>query len=147
MSDWQDRIVGERMRVDDEFQHRVEASSFSNQQWGLVMTAVEFDIEHPEDPERARLVADTSNLTHVMDELDNVEAGMAAMAGGQQRDDDSGGILGDVKRMLGIGDSGDSGSDEERASEAAALAQEYADALQEKLEENGRWDEIREAAV
>jgi len=146
MSDWQDRIVGERMRVDDEFQNRVEASSFSRQQWGLVMTAVEFDIEHPGDPERARLVADTSNLTHVMDELDNVESGMAAMAGGQQRGDDDGGILGGVKRALGLGGSDDS-SDEERETEAAALAQEYADALQEKLEENGRWDEVREAAV
>ncbi|MGB9986030.1 DUF5799 family protein [Salarchaeum japonicum] len=146
MSDWQDRIVGERMRVDDEFQNRVEASSFSRQQWGLVMTAVEFDIEHPGDPERARLVVDTSNLTHVMDELDNVESGMAAMAGGQQRGDDDGGILGGVKRALGLGGSDDS-SDEERESAAAALAQEYADALQEKLEENGRWDEVREAAV
>ncbi|GAA0656110.1 DUF5799 family protein [Salarchaeum japonicum] len=145
MSDWQDRIVGERMRVDDEFRNRVEASSFSNQQWGLVMTAVEFDIENPGDPERARLVADTSNLTHVMDELDNVESGMAAMAGGQQSDDD-GGILGSVKRALGLGGSDDS-PDEERESEAAALAQEYADALQEKLEENGRWDEVREAAA
>lgn len=146
MSDWQDRIVGERMQVDDEFQNRVEASSFSNQQWGLVMTAVEFDIEHPGDPERARLVADTSNLTHVMDELDNVDAGMAAMAGGQKRDDDSGGVLGGVKRALGLGGS-DEESDEEREAEAASLAQEYADALQEKLEENGRWEEVREAAV
>ncbi|MEE6210359.1 DUF5799 family protein [Salarchaeum sp. III] len=146
MSDWQDRIVGERMRVDDEFQHRVEESSFSNQQWGLVMTAVEFDIENPGDPERARLVADTSNLTHVMDELDNVDAGMAAMTGGQQRDDDSGGILGGVKRALGL-DGSDEERDEERESEAAALAQEYADALQEKLKENGRWEEVREAAT
>nr|WP_254662968.1 DUF5799 family protein [Haladaptatus sp. W1] len=30
------------------------------------MTAVEFDIEHPEDDERAKLVADTSKVKQVM---------------------------------------------------------------------------------
>ncbi|MFB6255890.1 MAG: DUF5799 family protein, partial [Haloplanus sp.] len=59
MSNWTDRIVGDRMAVDREFSDRVRASEFSNQEWGLVMTAVDFEIEHAEDPDRARIVADT----------------------------------------------------------------------------------------
>jgi len=52
--DWTDRIAGERMAVDKQFADRVEGSSFSNQQWGLVMTAVEFEIEEPASPPRPR---------------------------------------------------------------------------------------------
>ncbi|MFB6099480.1 MAG: DUF5799 family protein, partial [Salinibacter sp.] len=31
-------------------------SQFSNQQWGLIMTATDLKIEHPEDDERAKLL-------------------------------------------------------------------------------------------
>ncbi len=84
MSDnpWTDRIVGERMAVDQEFSTQIEASQFSNQQWSLIMTATEFEIEHPDDPDRAQLVANTDKIDGIIPELDNVQSGMGAMAGG-----------------------------------------------------------------
>ena len=50
MSDaWTDSITGARMQVDKQFQQQVRDSEFSNQQWGLIMTAVEFRIDDPRE--------------------------------------------------------------------------------------------------
>lgn len=138
--EWTDRIVGARMAVDKEFGDRVKRSDLSRQQWGLVMTAVEFDIEHPDDPERARIVADTDNLSAIMPELDTI-GNMTAM--GSPESDRSGGIFASVKDALGFG--GDSVDDEKRET-AEQLATEYADQLQQHLEQNGSWEEIRTMA-
>ncbi|MEF8779502.1 MAG: DUF5799 family protein [Haloferacaceae archaeon] len=143
MSDWTDSIVGERMAVDGEFTERVQESRFSSQEWGLIMTATEFEIEHAEDPERARLVADTEKLPGIMPELDNLRQQMSAMGGasGEDRSGGSGGLFDGIKRALGLG--GDDGVDEERLAAAERLTQEYADALQSRLESNGRWEQVR----
>lgn len=144
--DWTDRIVGARMTVDDRYASTVEASQFSRQQWGLIMTAVEFDIEHPGDDERAELVADTSGLSAVMPELDRVgdAPGMGAAGGSGRRSGGSGGsggFLGSVKDALGMG----SGDDDERTAAAEELIDGYVAQLQERLEEQGRWGEVRAA--
>jgi hypothetical protein len=138
---WQELIAGARMTVDQEFSSRVRDSEFSRQQWGLVMTAVEFDIESPDDPEQARLVADTSKVEHVLPELDNLQGqmGPGGAAGGRS----GGGLLDSLKSVLG---GGGGGNDEERLAAADALAQEYATELQAHLESSGRWDEVRTAA-
>ncbi|WP_262177838.1 DUF5799 family protein [Haloarcula laminariae] len=141
--DWTGRIAGERMTVDKQFTDRVEASSFSSQQWGLVMTAVEFDIEGPEDPETATLVADTSKLPSIMPELDKVDQGGPMGGSGPSDDGGSGGLLDGVKSALGLG--GGSG-DGDRTEEAEQLAQAYADELQEELQANGRWGSVCEQA-
>jgi len=145
--DWTGRIAAERMAADKQFADRVEASSFSNQQWGLVMTAVEFDIEGPDDPETARLVADTSKLPSIMPELDKVGQGGpmgGAPGGGESRGDSGGGgFLDGVKAALGLA----SGSGEDdRTEEAEELAQAYAAELQRQLESNGRWQRVCEQA-
>lgn len=142
---WQERIIGERMTMDDRFADRVQASEFSRQQWGLVMTAVEFDVEHADDPERARLVADTSKLPNVVPELDEVEREMSAMAGGGSPGG-GGGIVDTVRGALGLGDGGGD-DDAEKQAAAEELANQYARGLQTLLEERGRWDEVREAAA
>jgi len=147
MSDWTDQIVGERMAVDNEFSQQVVASEFSNQEWSLIMTAVEFEIEDADDPDRARIVADTSKLDAVMPELENIRKQMGgvpgAPGGGQDRSGGSdGGLFDGIKNALGLDGDGES-SDDERKEAAADLAQEYATALQEHLEEKGRWDEVR----
>jgi len=143
--DWTGRIAGERMTVDKRFTDRVEASDFSNQQWGLVMTAVEFDIEGADDPETAQLVADTSKLQSIMPELDKVGQGapMGGQPGGSPGGDDAGGgFLAGVKSALGL-----AGDDEDdRTAEAEQLAQAYADELQDELESNGRWERVCEQA-
>lgn len=145
MSDWQDRIVGVRMTVDREFNDRVEASSFSRQQWGLVMTATEFEIENPGDADEARIVANTEKLPSVLPEMDRIEEQMGAMGGsGGSSGGSAGGLFGNLKSALGLGDGGS--RDEERASEARELTQEYADELQRELESSGRWDEVRQLA-
>ncbi|WP_324662234.1 DUF5799 family protein [Haloarcula sediminis] len=141
--DWTGRIAGERMTVDKQFADRVEASSFSSQQWGLVMTAVEFDIEGAGDPETASLVADTSKLPSILPELDKVGQGGPMGGGGPSDDGGSGGLLDGVKAALGLA-GGD--SDEERTEEAEQLAQAYADELQQELRANGRWENICEQA-
>lgn len=145
MSDWTDAIVGERMTVDDEFTDRVAASRFSGQEWGLIMTAVEFDIEDPGDPEGARVVADTSSLPAIMPELENVRSQMAAMggSGGESSGGSGGGIVDSIKGALGLG--GEDGSADEEIAAAERLAQEYADELQAHLEDVGKWEQVRVA--
>ncbi|MUW14132.1 hypothetical protein GJ633_05265 [Halorubrum sp. CBA1125] len=145
MSEWMDAIVGERMTVDNQFNDRVEASRFSSQEWGLIMTATEFEIENPDDDEAARLVADTSSLPAIMPELENVRSQVASMGGApEQRDDgnSSGGLVDAVKGALGFG-GGESGSSDEELEAAERLVQEYADELQAHLVEVGKWEQVR----
>lgn len=143
MSDWTDAIVGERMAVDREFNDRVQNSRFSSQEWGLIMTATEFEIEHSDDPERARIVANTEKLPGIMPELENIQRQMSTMGGApsESSSSGSGGLLGGIKRALGLG--GGEGADDERLAAAERLTQEYADALQSHLESNGRWEKVR----
>lgn len=146
-SDWTDLVVGDRMAVDREFSDRVAASSFSRQEWGLVMTATEFAIEHPEDPDRARIVADTSQVPAVIPEFDNLREAQAIGAGGGIDRRQRGGLLATIKDALGFGGGGGDVADEERLAAAETLAQEYADELQARLEDRGRWDEVRQAVL
>lgn len=138
--DWTDRFVGDRMSVDQEFNQRVAQSDFSSQEWGMIMTAVELEIENADDPENARLVADTDKLPQVMPALDDVREQMGGMggapSGGSSRSSSGGGIVGAIKGLFGGGSSG--GDERERA--AAELAQEYADQFQERLESQGKWE-------
>ena len=147
-SNWTDRFVGDRMAVDQEFNQRVAQSEFSSQEWGMIMTAVELEIEDAEDPEAARLVADTEKLPQVMPALDDVRDQMGAMGGapsggggGSSRSSGGDGILGSIKSLLG----GGGGDERERA--AAELAQEYADQFQERLESQGKWERACAAAA
>jgi hypothetical protein len=139
MSDWTDRVVSDRMAVDREFSDRVHASEFSNQEWGLIMTAVEFEIERPDDPEQARIVPNTENLPQMMPELEKVQ--QAGPGGGTPQQDDGGGVLDAVRGALGLGDDGN----EERLDAAEHLVGEYADALQARLEGKNKWADVREA--
>jgi len=143
MSDsaWSDRIVGERMQTDQEFAEKVAASNFSRQQWGLVMTAVEFEIENPDDPDSARLVANTSKVESIVPELEKVDQTRGMAAGGGRQSDDSGGLFDGVKDALGLG-GGDDGIDREQLAAAEEMAQMYAGDLQEKLESKGKWEEV-----
>jgi hypothetical protein len=148
MSNWRDAIVGDRMAVDREFTPRVTDSGFSNQEWGLIMTAVEFEIEHPEDPEKARLVADTSKVEHVVPEMEKIQNEMGGMPGGSGGGGggSSGGLLGSVRDALGLG--GDDGPDvEATVNRADDLTGEYARMLQDRLEDQGKWERVREQAA
>ncbi|QLK27172.1 DUF5799 family protein [Natrinema zhouii] len=151
MSDtpWTDRIVGERMAVDQEFSERIQQSRFSNQQWSLIMTATEFEIEHPDDPDRARIVANTDKIDGIIPELENVQAGMGAMggagAGSTGSSSSGGGIFDSIKGALGMGNGGGSSEKEQRKA-AERLTQEYADELQSHLESKGKWETIRHSA-
>jgi hypothetical protein len=151
--EWTDRIVGDRMAVDREFTDRIEASQFSRQEWGLVMTATEFEIENPEDDERAQLVANTEKLPAVIPELDRISSQAGAMgaggegaggAGGGGTLGGGGGVLGSLRNALGLGSGG--GADDETIEAADRLAQEYASELQRRLEDRGKWAEIRAIA-
>ena len=143
MSNWTDAIVGDRMAVDRQFSDRVSGSEFTNQEWGLIMTATSFEIEHADDPDRARIVADTDSLPQIMPELDNVRKQMSTMGGG----DDGGsngpmdGFLDQVKGALGLGNG--RARRDERTQAAERLTQEYADELQRHLESNGKWEQVR----
>jgi hypothetical protein len=141
MGDWTDRIVGDRMSVDQQFTDRVAASEFSNQEWGLIMTATTFEIRDADDPDRARIVANTDNVPHVMPELEKVRQGMGGMGGGPAGgggNSGGGGFLGSVKDALGFG--GDDHQDKIEAAER--LTQEYAEELQKHLKSKGKWDQV-----
>jgi hypothetical protein len=147
MSEWTDAIVGERMTVDNQFNERVAASRFSSQEWGLIMTATEFEIENADDPEAARVVADTSSLPAIMPELENLRSQMAGMGGapgGDSGGSGGGGVVDSIKGALGLGGGGGGPSDEELEA-AKRLVQEYADELQAHLEEVGKWEQVRVA--
>ena len=145
MADWTDSIVGDRMTVDREFNDRIASSRFSSQEWGLIMTATEFEIEHPDDPDRARIVADTDKLPQMMPELDRVRKQVGAM-GGASDDGGSGGgggLMDSIKGAFGLGNG--SSEDEQKLHAAEQLTQEYADRLQSHLESKGKWDQVRTA--
>jgi hypothetical protein len=100
-------------------------------------------VENADDPDAARMVADTSKLEHVVPEMQNVDDQMSQMRGGSTGG--RGGMVDGIKNALGLGGGDDDG--EELEATAAQLAQEYADELQAHLEDEGRWDEIRQAAA
>lgn len=144
MSTWTDAIVADRMTVDRQFDERVRESEFNSQEWGLIMTATELEIEHADDPERARLVADTGNLPAIMPELESVRSGMAAMGAPESADPGgrggSDGIVDAIRGVLGLGGGDD---DDERLEAAERLTQEYANELQRHLESEGKWKQVR----
>lgn len=141
---WSDMIAAERMRVDQQFEDRISSSSFSRQQWGLVMTAVEFDVENPEDPERATLIADTSKLSSVMPQIKEMDkgGGMSGTTRGRSSGG-GGGFLSKITDALSLG----GGSGGKQQQEAEELAAEYADKLQQRLEKRDRWQSVCEQAV
>ncbi|MFB6096038.1 MAG: DUF5799 family protein [Haloferacaceae archaeon] len=148
MGNWNDLVVGDRMTVDQEFSQRVQNSRFSSQEWGLIMTATSFEIEAPET-DRARIVANTENLKEIMPELENIRnqmpGGQAPGAGGGSGGGGSGGFLGGLKDALGLG--GGDGVDEQRLEAARKLTQEYAEELQQHLEQRGKWERVQEIAA
>jgi len=145
MSNWTDRIVGDRMAVDREFSDRVRTSEFSNQEWGLIMTAVDFEIVDADDADRARIVANTESLPQMLPELEKVRQGMGPGGPGAQQQADSGtGVLDAIRGALGMGGGDD---DTEKLDAAERLVDEYAAALQQRLEEKGKWDDVRQAYV
>lgn len=129
---WQDMIVGDRMEVDQNFEERIRQSRFSRQEWSLIMTAIDLTIV--DDGDEARLVADTSQVEAILPELERMEAKNPMMA-----TETSGGLLDSLKSTLGFG----GGVDEGTLEEAEMLAADYAAALQEHLEENGKWSLVR----
>ncbi|WP_129115838.1 DUF5799 family protein [Halegenticoccus tardaugens] len=148
MANWTDSIVGDRMAVDREFNSRVRDSEFTSQEWGLIMTATEFEIEDADDPERARIVADTEKLPQIVPELENIRSQVRSMggqtggSGGSGGGGSGGGLFGSIKRAFGFGD-GTGGVDQQRLEAAERLTQEYADELQRHLESKGKWDRVR----
>ena len=145
---WTDQVVGERMTVDKEFTQDVMDSEFSNQEWDLIMSAVEFEIENPGSPADARIVANTEKVATIVPELDDINAQMQAMGGAPgggsgDRGSGGGGIVDSVKSALGMGGGGgDDEPDQERIDAASELAGRYGEELQSHLESKGRWEEI-----
>jgi hypothetical protein len=137
--EWTDKIAGARMQVDQRFTDRVLDSQFSNQQWGLIMTAVDFEVQDPEDPDEARLVANTEKVSQILPELENVPQGAGGPPGGGRSSSSSGGILDRLGRIF-RGDGSD--VDEEKLAAAIDLVDEYAAELQAFLEDQGRWEDV-----
>jgi hypothetical protein len=144
MTDWTDRIVGDRMTVDREFNERIHASEFQSQEWSLIMTATEFEIENADDPEAARIVANTEKLEGMMPHIEEAGRRQQSMThGGGSDGGDGGGLFGSIKNALGLGN-GEKNSTA-RLDAAERLAQEYADELQSHLESNGKWEQVRKS--
>lgn len=128
---WEDLIVAERLEVDRAFQDRIRAAELPNQSWELVMTAVQFEIENPADPDGARLVANTDRLESVLPAMREVEASMGY---GDARGS-GGGLLDRVRSLFG-------GSGGGRRAEAERLADAYAEELEGLLVERGKWEQV-----
>ncbi len=144
--DWRDQLAGARMQVDQQFQDRLEQSEFTNQEWGLIMTAVEFEVTQPGDPDRAELVADTSQLDQIVPELERLQNQMGGPMAGGRSSESSSGVLGVFKDLLGGISDSSSGRNDERMDAATVMVEEYATDLQAHLEKRGRWENIRQAA-
>lgn len=146
--DWTNRLAGARMQVDQRFDDRVLASRFTNQEWGLIMTAVEFDIENPEDPESAELIAKTDHLEDIIGELGQIQRQMGGSPEPVDKGPGGGLILGRLRRYLdGLKTDSRGGNDREKFVAASELVEEYAEELQAFLEEEGRWENVCEAAA
>jgi hypothetical protein len=147
MAEWTDHLAGARMQVDQQFHERVRGSRFSNQEWGLIMTAVEWEVRNPEDPEAAELVANTSQVAEIIPELDRIHDQMGA-AGPMGGGGSSGGLGDRVRSLFGsLTGNGSGATDEERIADAESLVQDYARELQAFLEKRERWEDIRQAAA
>jgi hypothetical protein len=145
---WTDMLAGARMQVDQQFQSRLERSEFTNQEWGLVMTAVDFKIMNADDPEEAQLVADRDQIRQIIPELDSIQRQMGGAARPVESNPDGSGMFGRLKQYLGfLSDDSSDKPDEERLASAKMLVDEYTEQLEAYLRENGRWEEIREAAA
>lgn len=143
MDDWTRLMGREQLAVDETFSGRIADSRFSRGEWGMVMTVVEFEIEAPDDPDRARLVADTSRVGSILPELRRVRnqpvaSPVGGSTGGSTGSGAGGGLLETIKSLLGLG-----GRDDTAVLHAAdQLAQTYASELQTELETSGRWAEV-----
>lgn len=137
--DWTRLMGRERLAVDETFSRRIADSRFSRSEWGMVMTVVDFEIEAPDDPDRAELVADTSRVRGILPELRRVRnQPVVGPAGGSPGTGTGGGLLETIKSVLGI-----TGRDDTAVVQAAdQLAQTYASELQAELEASGRWGEV-----
>ncbi|MFB6186012.1 MAG: DUF5799 family protein [Halobacteriaceae archaeon] len=135
-NDWLEQIVGVRMSVDNEFADRIAQSQFSSPQWELIMTAAEFEIQNPDDPEVANIVPDTSKLPQIMDDVQSMDE--MSQYGTPAGSSSQSGFLSSLKSMIGLGNS--SGNADREAAEQ--LLDEYANRLQSRLEEQGRWEEV-----
>ena len=147
-NEWTDQLAGARMQVDQRFQETLEASSFTSQEWGLVMTAIDWDIENPEQPDEAELVADTSQLSEIIPELENIQTQMGGAQRPVEDGPDTSGFLGRIKRYIHDLQSGSSGqSSTKRLNDAKELVDGYTLELQNYLEERERWEELCELAA
>lgn len=133
---WRDIIVGDRMRVDQQFAERVRSSGFSNQEWSLIMTAVTLEVEGA--GEEATLVADTSRVPDIVPELERLNRQMGQFGGGPDRGG-GGGFLDTLMSSLGLGGSS---ADQETVRKAEQLAGAYATELESHLRDNGKWDQV-----
>lgn len=136
MSQWREAITGARMLVDEAFVDEVDASTFSRQQWGLIMTAVTLRIHRPEEPSAATLYADTEALDGMMDDIQRVPE----LTPGGDADREDKGIIAAFLSALDVG--GDDERRQELHTEAERLAEAYATDLQTYLEDEERWEEI-----
>jgi hypothetical protein len=135
--EWTDQIAGARMQVDQQFRDRIIDSEFTNQQWGLIMSAVEFEITDAETPAKAQLVANTDKVEQILPEVDNMPRATPGQP--QSSGDSSGGLL---DGLFGLFSSEDDGVDQERLDTATRLAEAYATELQAFLEDQGRWESL-----
>lgn len=145
---WTDMMAGARMQVDQQFQHRLERSEFTNQEWGLVMTAVEFEVLDANDPENAHLAADREQIRQIIPELDTIQREMGGAARPVENNPDGSGIFGQLKQYLGfLSEDTSDEPDEERLAAAKVLVDEYTEELETYLRERGRWEEVCETAA
>ncbi|MFC7135216.1 MULTISPECIES: DUF5799 family protein [Salinibaculum] len=145
---WTDRLAGARMQVDQQFQSTLEGSEFTNQEWGLIMTAVEFEVKDADDPDGAHLVADREKIRQIIPELDNIQREMGGAARPVESAPDGSGLFGRLRQYLGfLSDDSSDTPDQERLAAAKVLVDEYTEQLEAYLREQGRWEEIRQAAA
>jgi hypothetical protein len=134
--DWTNHLAGARMAVDQQFEDRVLASDFSNQQWGLIMSAVEFRIERAAEPDAASLVVETEQVEAIVPELNKIQDQMGGAPGEPQGG--SGSTMDRIKDWLGMSQH----NEEDQLAEATVLVEAYGDQLERYLKEQDRWEDI-----
>ena len=151
MPEWTDKMARARIQVDKEFYESIERSQFTEQEWGLIMRATDWRVANAEDPEHARLVAETDRVAEILPQLSRIRQDVQTAAAGpeaaRQRtlaEGFSGWINGFVE-MLSRAVTG--GSRDSRVDDAQDLADQYAERVQAYLERRGKWDDVRRAAA
>ncbi len=132
------------MAVDQQFTDRLAESSFSNAEWDVIMSVVEFELADPATPEHAHIEPRLDDLDTAVSAANDVpDVAATGPVAGDQQDNDRKGVMGTIMNRLGMGGGGsNTGNSDDRRHDAESLINEYSDSLEQRIKDAGEWQNL-----